>query len=83
MVPRPLQDRVTALYVRGQEVRKDPSREYLQAAARAVVAVAWMEGRSPVIQLLTAEPGLRRVYESLQPTAALPPALEPRLEQVS
>jgi len=44
MVPRALQRQVWALYRPGQEVRKDPSPEYLDAATAAVEAVAKAEG---------------------------------------
>jgi hypothetical protein len=40
MVPRALQQAVWATYVRGQEVTKTPTREYLRAAHRAILAVA-------------------------------------------
>ena len=39
-VPREIQARVWATYRPGQEVTKDPSPEYLEAAAEAVRAVA-------------------------------------------
>lgn len=44
MVPKPLKDRVWATYRPGQEVTKDPSREYVKAALAAVNAVADKEG---------------------------------------
>jgi hypothetical protein len=44
MVPKPLKDRVWATYRPGQEVTKDPSREYVAAAMAAVNAVADREG---------------------------------------
>lgn len=43
MVPRALQRDVWARYVPGQERRKDPSREYLNAAQAAIAAVAAKE----------------------------------------
>lgn len=45
MVPKALQRRVWATYVPGQEVRKDPTSEYLEAMRAAVAAVAEQEGR--------------------------------------
>lgn len=45
-VPKPLRDRVWATYRRGQEIRKDPSKEYLDAADAAIEAVAQRERRS-------------------------------------
>ena len=45
MVPHHLQQRVWATYVRGQEVRKDPTPEYLAAARAAINAVAAREIR--------------------------------------
>lgn len=43
MVPLELQRRVWATYVPGQEVRKDPTAAYLEAAAAAIQAVAGKE----------------------------------------
>ncbi len=43
MVPAAFQVRVRATYRRGQEVRKDPTPEYLDAAAWAIAAVAEQE----------------------------------------
>lgn len=43
MVPAPLQDRVWATYQPGQERRKDPTAEYLEAAHAAIEAVARLE----------------------------------------
>lgn len=40
MVPKPLRDAVWAAYVPGQERRKDPTNEYLEAAQTAIAAVA-------------------------------------------
>lgn len=45
MVPRELQRRVWATYVEGQEIRKDPTPEYMEAQRAAVEAVAIKEGR--------------------------------------
>jgi hypothetical protein len=45
MVPRPLQRRVWAAYVPGQEIRKDPTDEYLEVQKEAVTEVARREGR--------------------------------------
>lgn len=44
MVPEDLRAAVLALYVPGQEVRKDPTKEYVHAAWAAVEAVADKEG---------------------------------------
>lgn len=44
-VPRELQRRVWATYVNGQEIRKDPTREYLDAAGDAIAAVVRREAR--------------------------------------
>lgn len=44
MVPRTLQREVWATYVPGQERRKDPTGEYLDAALVAIEAVATKEG---------------------------------------
>lgn len=43
MVPRDLQAAIWAAYVPGQEIRKDPSLDYLEAAMTAVRAVAELE----------------------------------------
>lgn len=45
MVPRAMQSALWAVYVPGQEARKDPTREYLAAARRCIDAVATAEGR--------------------------------------
>lgn len=45
MVPKPLRDALWDAYVHGQEIRKDPSSEYLVAAERCIGAVAVKEGR--------------------------------------
>lgn len=44
MVPKPLRDEIWRLYVPGQEVRKDPTDEYIDASRAAVEAVAKKEG---------------------------------------
>ena len=44
MVPAAIRSRVWALYRPGQEIRKDPTPEYLEAANEAVEAVAEKEG---------------------------------------
>lgn len=43
MVPKPLRDALWAAYVPGQERRKDPTPEYLDAAMVCVAAVATAE----------------------------------------
>jgi hypothetical protein len=48
MVPVALQRRVWATYVPGQELRKDPTPGYIEAARAAIDAVAQQEGRSGV-----------------------------------
>lgn len=48
MVPKALRDRVWATYVPGQERRKDPTPEYMEAQRAAVRAVAEKEGRANV-----------------------------------
>jgi len=45
MVPRAIQRRVWAEYVPGQEIRKDPTDEYMIVQREAVEAVAKSEGR--------------------------------------
>lgn len=45
MVPRDLQRRVWDTYVPGQELRKDPTDEYMEAQRAAVDAVAKKEGK--------------------------------------
>ena len=45
MVPRTLQQKIWATYRIGQEIRKDPTREYLDAQRAAVRAVEQKEGR--------------------------------------
>jgi hypothetical protein len=47
MVPRFLQRRIWDTYVSGQEIRKDPTDEYLEVQKEAVAAVAKREGRVP------------------------------------
>lgn len=44
-VPRDIQNEVWRCYRKGQEIRKDPSPEYLAAMAAAIDAVAAAEGR--------------------------------------
>lgn len=44
MVPKHLRDAVWAAYVPGQEIRKDPTREYLEITAQAIEVVAAKEG---------------------------------------
>lgn len=45
MIPKRMQRELWAVYVPGQEERKDPSREYLQVAKRLVHYVAEKEDR--------------------------------------
>lgn len=47
MVPKPLRDRIWKHYRAGQEEDWQPSREYLEAAREAVIAVAQREGLEP------------------------------------
>jgi hypothetical protein len=47
MVPRRLQAAVWRAYVPGQEVRKDPTAEYMDAQQAAVRAVAEKERMGP------------------------------------
>jgi len=44
-VPRELQRRVWATYVEGQEIRKDPTEEYMEASQAAIDAVNHIEKR--------------------------------------
>lgn len=44
MVPREIQAQVWAKYVLGQEIRKDPTPEYLEAMIEAIRAVEKKEG---------------------------------------
>lgn len=53
MVPKPLRDAVWAAYVPGQEVRKDPTDEYMDVQRAAVQAVEERER-------LRQRPGARR-----------------------
>ena len=46
-VPKLLRDLIWKHYRRGQEKDWQPSREYLEAAKRAVIAVAKLEGIEP------------------------------------
>jgi hypothetical protein len=45
MVPKAIRDEVLRLYVPGQEVRKDPTEDYLNVAQRAINVVAGKEGK--------------------------------------
>lgn len=54
-VPKPLRKEVWRTYRRGQEITKDPSREYLAAAKAAIRAVAEKEGRQGSLLLLSEE----------------------------
>lgn len=47
MVSKPLQKKVWAAYVPGQEIRKNPTREYLNVMREAIREVAAKEGRAP------------------------------------
>jgi len=47
MVPRDIQRRVWAAYVPGQEIRKDPTDEYMTVQREAVEAVERREGLAP------------------------------------
>lgn len=44
MVPKSLQRQIWATYVPGQEIKKNPTKEYLEAFHAAVTAVAIKEG---------------------------------------
>jgi hypothetical protein len=46
MVPKPLQQRIWANYVPGQETKKNPTRGYLAVANEAIRLVAEREGRA-------------------------------------
>jgi hypothetical protein len=46
MIPRAMQDELWAVYVPGQEIRKDPSREYVKVAMRLVRYVEHRENVS-------------------------------------
>lgn len=46
MVPRDLQRKVWLHYVPGQEIKKNPTREYLEVMRAAIQAVAMKEGRA-------------------------------------
>jgi cobalamin biosynthesis protein CobD/CbiB len=46
LVPAALKAEVWRTYRRGQEIRKDPSAEYLEAAAAAIAAVRESEERA-------------------------------------
>lgn len=56
MVPKDLQAAVWHAYRPGQEVTKDPTREYLDAATAAIAAVAAAEARRGVPALTVSEP---------------------------
>jgi hypothetical protein len=45
-LPRPMRDAIWAAYVPGQEIRKDPSAEYISAARAAVQFIKRTEGVS-------------------------------------
>jgi len=45
MVPKPLRDRVWETYRPGQEVKKNPTTDYLDAADAAIAFVAKREGK--------------------------------------
>lgn len=45
MLPKQLRDALWAEYVPGQEIRKDPTREYLNVTRRCINFVAAKEGR--------------------------------------
>lgn len=45
MVPKRLQNRIWETYRPGQEIRKDPSPEYMRAMVAAIQAVEVEEGR--------------------------------------
>lgn len=47
MVPKRLRDALWAVYVPGQEDRKDPTGEYITVARQCIDAVAVTEGRRP------------------------------------
>lgn len=55
MVPAKLQRELWAVYVDGQEDRKDPTPEYLVASERCILAVAVKEGK------LTADQANQRI----------------------
>lgn len=44
-VPYPLRAKILREYREGQEITKDPSEKYTQAAAQAIIAVAEKEGK--------------------------------------
>jgi hypothetical protein len=45
MLPKPLRDAIWRVYIPGQEVRKDPTPEYVTIAHECIEYVAAMEGR--------------------------------------
>lgn len=62
MVPYPIQRRIWGSYRRGQCEDWEITSDYAEAAKAAVIAVAWIEGRT-VEETVTAI----RVYEMLDP----------------
>ena len=50
MVPKSLRAHVWAQYTPGQEIRKDPTPEYIDALMAAIDAVAEHEGRVSLIE---------------------------------
>ena len=50
MVPKSLRVQVWAQYTQGQEIRKDPTPEYIDALMAAIDAVAEHEGRVSLIE---------------------------------
>lgn len=54
-VPRHLQSEIWRWYVPGQEIRKNPSREYLRAMVAAINAVAEKEGKPKLPSVFTQE----------------------------
>ncbi len=50
MVPSDVQARVWKAYVPGQEIRKDPTPEYLDVMQEAIRVVALKEGKSPQVK---------------------------------
>lgn len=44
-LPKPMREAVWAVYVNGQEIRKDPTPEYLAVTREAIDYVAKREGR--------------------------------------
>ena len=50
MVPKSLRAQVWAQYIPGQEIRKDPTTEYIDALMAAVNAVAEQETRVSLVE---------------------------------